>query len=144
MNKHFASIVLTAGLIAAGAAQAAPNYSRAELDKLCKGCSYVTSVHTETRQGKASGVGAVGGAVVGGLLGNTLGGGTGKALLTAGGAVAGGVVGNNVEKNSKKYTVWVIHMVGRDGVAHTREQSRNPELRSGDVVVYENGGYVRR
>jgi len=58
--------------------------------------------------------------------------------------VAGGVAGNEIEKNSKKYTVWVVRMVGRDGVAHTREQARNPELRAGDVVVYENGAFVRR
>ncbi|PTT83848.1 hypothetical protein DBR42_15635, partial [Pelomonas sp. HMWF004] len=70
---------------------------------LCPSCGRVTDVHTETRKGKASGVGAVGGAVVGGLLGNMVGGGTGKKIATVGGAVAGGYAGNEIEKNQKTY-----------------------------------------
>lgn len=148
-NKHnfIAIATLTAGLLSAGLAQAASDTfspAKADMDKLCKGCSYVTNVHTEMRQGKTSGVGVVGGAVVGGLLGNRFGGGSGRALMTAGGAVAGGYAGNEIEKNNKKYTVWVVRMVGKDGVAHSREQSSNPNLRAGDTVVYENGAFVRR
>ena len=46
----------------------APVAEREAQPALCQSCGRVTEVHTETRHGKASGVGAVGGAVVGGLL----------------------------------------------------------------------------
>ena len=128
-----------------GAAQAAPtiNPDRAQLGRLCSSCGFVTEVHAETRQGKASGVGAVGGAVVGGLLGNRLGGGSGRALFTLGGAAAGGVAGNSIEKNSNKHTVWVVHLVYKDGSRHTRELGYDPQLRGGDAVRMQDGRLTR-
>jgi outer membrane lipoprotein SlyB len=110
---------------------------------LCASCGRVTDVHTETRQGKASGVGAVGGAVVGGLLGNMVGGGTGKKIATVGGAVAGGYAGNEIEKNHKTYTVWVVQVKERDGRLRRFERSADPGLRVGDEVRLTENGFVR-
>ena len=110
---------------------------------LCDSCGRVTDVHTESRKGKASGVGAVGGAVVGGLLGNMVGGGTGKKIATVGGAVAGGYAGNEIEKNHKTYTVWVVQVKERDGRLRRFERSADPGLRVGDEVRLTENGFTR-
>ena len=114
------------------------------LSTLCDGCGVVSNAHTETRKGKASGVGAVGGAVAGGVVGHQLGGGKGKSALTVLGAVGGGLAGNEVEKNMKKYTVWITTVTYKDGTKKTFERTSNPSLRTGDVVVIENGHPVRK
>lgn len=111
---------------------------------LCSECARVAEVHEETRQGKASGVGAVGGAVIGGLLGNQVGGGTGKKLATLGGAVAGGYAGNEIEKRQKAHRVWVVRVTHADGRSQRFEQAQDPGLRTGDVVVVRDGRIERR
>lgn len=116
---------------------------RATQPALCNGCARVTDVHTETRRGQASGVGAVGGAVVGGLLGNMVGGGTGRKLATVGGAVAGGYAGNEIEKNQKSHTVWVIQVREADGRTRRFERSADPDLRVGDEVRLTENGFTR-
>jgi len=123
-------------------AQPAPVAERAA-PALCAGCARVTAVHTETRQGKASGVGAVGGAVVGGLLGNMVGGGNGKKLATVAGAVGGGYAGNEIEKSQKSYTVWIVQVKDADGRARRFERSADPGLRVGDEVRLTDNGFVR-
>lgn len=110
---------------------------------LCPGCARVTDVHTEQRQGKASGVGAVGGAVVGGLLGNMVGGGNGKKLATVAGAVGGGYAGNEIEKSQKSYTVWIVQVKDADGRLRRFERSADPGLRAGDEVRLTENGFVR-
>lgn len=110
---------------------------------LCQGCGRVTDVHTESRHGKASGVGVVGGAVVGGLLGNMVGGGNGRKLATVGGAVAGGYAGNEIEKSQKSYTVWVVQVQERDGRTRRFERSADPGLRVGDEVRLTENGFTR-
>ncbi|WP_304622801.1 glycine zipper 2TM domain-containing protein [Roseateles cellulosilyticus] len=110
---------------------------------LCESCGRVTDVHTETRHGKASGVGAVGGAVVGGLLGNMVGGGNGRKLATVGGAVAGGYAGNEIEKNQKSYTVWVVQVRERDGRLRRFERSNDPGVQVGDEVRLTENGFSR-
>lgn len=114
------------------------------LSTLCDGCGVVSKTRTETRKGKASGVGAVGGAVAGGVVGHQLGGGGGKTALTVLGAVGGGLAGNAVEKNMKKYTVWITTVTYKDGTKKTFEGTSNPALRAGDVVVIRNGHPVRK
>ncbi len=111
---------------------------------LCGECARVTEVHEETRQGKASGIGAVGGAVLGGLLGNQVGGGTGKKIATIGGAVAGGYAGNEIEKRQKSHRVWVVRLSHADGSSQRLEQAQDPGLRVGDVVVVRDGRIERR
>lgn len=110
---------------------------------LCQSCGRVTAVHTETRRGKGSGVGAVGGAVVGGLLGNMVGGGNGRKLATVAGAVGGGYAGNEIEKNQKSYTVWVVQVEERDGRIRRFERSADPGLRVGDEVRLTENGFTR-
>jgi outer membrane lipoprotein SlyB len=110
---------------------------------LCQSCGRVTGVHTEKREGEASGVGAVGGAVVGGLLGNMVGGGNGKKIATVGGAVAGGYAGNEIEKNRKSYTVWIVQVRERDGGTRRFERRSDPGLRVGDEVRLTENGFTR-
>ena len=146
MNKMLKTLTAAAGFgLLLAAAQAAPvEPEKSQLGRLCKDCSFVSEVHAETREGKASGVGVVGGAVVGGLLGNRVGGGTGRALMTVGGAAAGGYAGNEIEKNAKKHTVWVVRLVYKDGARHTREFNQDPQLRAGDVVRMQEGRLTRQ
>lgn len=111
------------------------------LARLCSSCGLVTDVHTESRRGEGSGVGAVGGAVVGGLLGNMVGGGNGRKLATVGGAVAGGYAGNEIEKSQRSYSVWVINVKERDGRMRRFERRADPGLRAGDEVQLHDGGF---
>jgi outer membrane lipoprotein SlyB len=115
-----------------------------KLSSVCDACGVVTDVHTETRKGKATGVGVVGGAVVGGLIGNQMGGGSGKTATTAIGAVGGGIAGNEIEKNVKKHTVWVTSVTFKDGSKHKYERASDPGLKAGEVVKLENGHPVKR
>ncbi len=124
--------------------EAAPADRQPQPAALCRDCGRVTDVHTETRKGKGSGVGAVGGAVVGGLLGNMIGGGNGRKLATVGGAVAGGYAGNEIEKNQKSSTVWVIEVEESDGRTRRFERSNDPNLRVGDEVRLTANGFERR
>lgn len=122
--------------------QAGPSASASPA--LCAECARVVEVHEETRQGKASGIGAVGGAVLGGILGNQVGGGTGKKIATIGGAVAGGYAGNEIEKRQKSHRVWVVRLNHADGSTQRLEQGQDPGLRAGDVVVVRDGRIERR
>ncbi|WP_457390541.1 glycine zipper 2TM domain-containing protein [Roseateles sp. P5_E1] len=117
--------------------------TQAQRNALCDGCLWVQEIHSETRKGKGSGLGVVGGAVIGGLLGNQVGGGTGKKLATVGGAAAGGYAGNEVEKNAKKSTVWVAQVVDRHGRMRSVELGADPMLRAGDTVREKDGQLVR-
>lgn len=111
------------------AAPAAP--SAKALAKICKDCGIVTGVSTETRKGKASGVGAVGGAVAGGVVGNAVGDST---LATVGGAAVGGVLGNALERRLKKHTVWISTVTLKDGSSRKFEATAQPAFKAGDVV----------
>jgi outer membrane lipoprotein SlyB len=140
----------TQGSNSASPAQPAPAVTVAQKGEptpaasaLCSSCARVTAVHTETRRGEASGVGAVGGAVVGGLLGNMVGGGNGKKLATVAGAVGGGYAGNEIEKNQKSYTVWVVQVQERDGRTRRFEGRADPGLRVGDEVRLSENGFSR-
>jgi uncharacterized protein YcfJ len=114
-----------------------------KLASICKACGVVSNTHTETRKGKSSGAGVVGGAVVGGVVGHQFGGGDGKTAMTALGAVGGAVAGNEIEKNMKKYTVWVTTVTFKDGSRRTFERTSNPGLKAGDVVTLSNGHPVK-
>ena len=140
------ALAATLSTVAAAADGPAPVLSvptKAQREALCKGCLWVQEIHTETRQGKGSGLGVVGGAVIGGLLGHQVGGGTGKKLATAGGAVAGGYAGNEVEKNARKTTVWVVQVVDRGGQMRRVEMGADPMLKAGDTVRERDGRLVR-
>jgi uncharacterized protein YcfJ len=149
MHRLVSPFFLAAAVLAAQPALAtASTKARAvhgvALSSLCKGCAVVSKEHTETRKGKPSGVGAVGGAVAGGVIGNQFGHGNGKAAMTVLGAVGGGVAGNEIEKNVKKYTVWVTTVTFKDGTTKRYERTSDPSLRPGDVVHIVSGRPVRR
>ena len=112
--------------------------------RICDECYRVVGVRSEERKGSGSGLGAVGGALIGGLLGNQIGGGTGKKIATVGGAVAGGMAGNEIERRNKSERVWIVQMVNRDGGSQSHQQSHDPEVRNGDVVVLRDGQIQRR
>ncbi len=140
----FAGAVLAAQPALATASSKVKAVHGVSLSSLCKGCAVVSKEHTETRKGKPSGVGAVGGAVAGGVIGNQFGHGNGKAAMTVLGAVGGGVAGNEIEKNVKKYTVWVTTVTFKDGTTKRYERTSDPNLRPGDVVQIVKGQPVRR
>jgi outer membrane lipoprotein SlyB len=147
MKLTVPAFLVVAALAGVPAAQANDHNGKAvsgevhgvKMSSICGACGVVSNAHTETRKGKASGVGAVGGAVVGGVVGNQFGKGDGKTAMTVLGAVGGGVAGNEIEKNVKKYTVWVTTVTWKDGRKLTYESKSNPGLRSGDVVKLHNG-----
>jgi len=117
---------------------------KAAAPSMCNECARVSSVRVEEREGQGSGLGAVGGAVLGGILGNQIGGGTGKKIATVGGAVAGGYAGNEVEKRSKSSRVWIVNLTNKDGSTQRHEQASDPQLQSGDIVVFRDGRLERQ
>jgi uncharacterized protein YcfJ len=148
MNRQAFALVLLGALTGPALWAAEPVKSETvvhgvKLATLCDHCAVVTGVHSETRKGKASGVGAVGGAVVGGVLGHQLGGGSGKTATTAIGAVGGGIAGNEIEKQAKKHTVWVTSVTLKNGAKHHYDSEAAPGLKAGDVVRVENGHLVK-
>lgn len=139
-----AAAIATAQTEPLPAAPAASTPSASQLSRLCDGCAWVQDVHSETRKGKGSGLGVVGGAVLGGLLGHQVGGGTGRKITTVGGAAAGAYAGNEVEKNAKKQTVWVVQLMNRDGSTRRVELGADPNLRTGDTVREKDGRLLRQ
>ena len=109
----------------------------------CAECGTVTDVKTVTIEGKASGVGAVGGGVLGGVLGHQVGGGTGNDLATIGGAVGGAYVGHQVEKKSKTKTEYQVIVEMEDKSSKTFKYSAQTSYRVGDRVLVKNGKLTR-
>lgn len=107
--------------------------------KLCAECATVVDVHSEHREGKASGLGAIGGALLGGVLGHQVGGGTGKKLATVAGAAAGGFAGNQVEKSQTARQVWMVRVSYPDGDKRSFEFDQRPDFRVNTVVRVHNG-----
>ncbi len=103
-----------------------------KLASLCAQCGVVSAVKTETRKGKASGVGAVGGAVAGGVVGNKAT--DGGTVGTVGGAAIGGLLGNELEKQLKKHKVWVTTVTLKDGSTQKFEAEQDPGLKVGAIV----------
>jgi uncharacterized protein YcfJ len=136
-------ILLGIGLSLATMAQAAEPLKPTDkqLKALCDGCAVVTEVHTESRKGEASGVGAVGGAVAGGVVGKKIG---DSGVATVGGAVVGGLLGHEIEKRVKKHTVWVVSVTGRDGKVQRHELGQDPHLKAGDTVHPAEGGALKK
>lgn len=102
-------------------------------------CGRVESVRQETREGKASGLGAVAGGVAGGLLGSQVGRGTGNTLATIGGAAGGAYAGHQVEKHAKSKKVHVVAVKMDDGKARSFEFSDKTAFVAGDRVQVVNG-----
>jgi outer membrane lipoprotein SlyB len=110
--------------------------------KLCDNCGVVSAVGRETRKGKASGVGAVGGAVAGGVIGNKAT--DGGTLGTVGGAAVGGLLGNAIEKQAKKHKVWVTSVTMKDGTVRKFDSEAEPAWKAGAVVEVGADGALKK
>jgi outer membrane lipoprotein SlyB len=149
--KLLHTLAVAATFIAVSAAHAGDSdHARApaevhgvKLASICAACGVVSDTRVEQRNGKGTGVGAVGGAVVGGLVGHQIGGGGGNTVATVLGAVGGGLAGNAIEKKVKKVTVWSTTVVFKDGSTETFEQTTDPNLDDGDVVTVHDGHPVK-
>lgn len=102
---------------------------------VCHVCGTVESVTPVERQGRATGLGAVGGGVVGALVGNQFGGGNGRTAATILGAVGGGFAGNAIEKNVRKTTVYEIAIRMDDG--KVRHLERRAPVAAGTRVTLQ-------
>ncbi|HET9978309.1 MAG TPA: glycine zipper 2TM domain-containing protein [Burkholderiaceae bacterium] len=111
------------------------------LATLCANCGVVSAVKTEKRKGKASGVGAVGGAVVGGVIGNKT---TDSTTGTVVGGVAGGLIGNEIEKRTKRHTVWVTTATMKDGTVRKFEAGADPGWKAGAVIEVGADGQAKK
>lgn len=136
----FAAALIASSALAPAFAADAPKAASAPpavvngvtLAKLCDTCGVVTAVNRETRRGKASGVGAVGGAVAGGVIGNKAT--DGGTLGTVGGAAVGGVIGNAIEKQVKKHKVYATSVTLKDGTVKKFDTEADPGWKAGTVV----------
>lgn len=147
--KHaaaLAALVLTAFTVHAATTQpaAAPpkEVAGVKLAKICDACGVVSAVGRETRKGKASGVGAVGGAVAGGVIGNKAT--DGGTLGTVGGAAVGGLLGNAIEKQVKKHKVWVTSVTMKDGSVKKFDSEAEPAWKAGAVVEVGADGALKK
>ncbi len=100
----------------------------------CAECGVVESVHEVETQGKASGLGAVGGAVAGGVLGNQIGAGRGRDVMTVVGAVGGALAGNQIEKKVKSTKSYQVTVRLQDGTSRVFTEANPPAWRQGDKV----------
>jgi len=111
---------------------------------VCSNCGVVLAVNEIETEGSGSGLGVVTGGVVGGVLGHQVGGGTGRDLATIAGVVGGAYAGNKIEKIAKKTKSYNIIVKMNTGEERTFNQSRIPDVASGDRIKIENDVVVRR
>jgi outer membrane lipoprotein SlyB len=123
----------------AAAASAPAVVNGVTLAKLCDTCGVVTAVNRETRKGKASGVGAVGGAVAGGVVGRQT---TDSTAGTVGGAAIGGIIGHQIEKQVKKRKVWATTVTMKDGSVKKFDAEADPGWKAGAVVQVAADGQL--
>jgi outer membrane lipoprotein SlyB len=123
------------------ASAAAALKDRPKLTAICDACAVIESTKRVTREGDASGIGAIGGAVAGGVVGNKT---TDSTLGTVGGAAVGGVLGHQIEKRAKRDKVWVTTVTMKDGSTRKFEASKDPKWTVGSVVEVKDGKLVKR
>ncbi len=121
-----------------------PPSSTHENTSACSDCGVVQSVNEIDEAGTGSGLGVVAGGVVGGVLGDQVGGGSGGDLATIAGALGGAYAGNTIEKNAKKTRSYNIVVKMNSGEERTFNQTRAPDVASGDRVKIDNNVVVRR
>jgi outer membrane lipoprotein SlyB len=137
MNQSYRFVATLAVLAAAALPVSA-------LADACKpDCGKISAIKEETREGKASGVGAVAGGVAGGLIGSQIGQGTGNTIATIGGVAGGAYAGHQVEKHMKKKKVHIVVVKMDDGKSRTFEYSEKPAFAGGDRVQVVGGKLQR-
>ncbi|NCS65905.1 MAG: hypothetical protein COS39_00435 [Hydrogenophilales bacterium CG03_land_8_20_14_0_80_62_28] len=117
--------------------------SASALAEECRNCGVVRSVKAVQVKGNTSGGGMVVGGLVGGLLGNQIGHGSGRTVATVAGAAGGAYAGNEIEKNSKRHTVWKVRVSMDYGETRSFTYPREPDFMSGDRVQVEHGKLMR-
>lgn len=136
-----AAAALAVSSVGATAAEESPSVVQGvRLSSLCSDCAVVSSVKRETRKGKGSGVGALGGAVAGGVVGNKT---TDSTIGTVGGAAVGGLLGNEIEKRTKRTKVWTTRVTLRDGSRQRFDHEDKPSWQAGSVVELDSAGRLR-
>jgi outer membrane lipoprotein SlyB len=110
---------------------------------VCNDCGTVVSVTPVTVQGKASGVGAVGGAILGGVLGHQFGGGHGKDAMTAVGAIGGALAGNQIEKSQRQSTRYDVTVRLENGETRTFSYASDPAVSVGTRVRVQGDNLIR-
>jgi len=134
MKKHLA----TATMIVAGAFLALPAFSA------CENCGTVTNVRTVTKQGEASGGGAVVGGIVGGVLGHQIGSGRGNTAATVAGAAGGAYAGHQIEKKKNEVTEYVVEVKMESGSTRTFHYSQPTAYKIGDKIKIVDKKLVRQ
>lgn len=119
---------IVATLIAAGMLAAAPAFAA------CDNCGTVTNVKTVTKQGEASGGGAVLGGVVGGVLGHQVGSGRGNTAATVVGAAGGAYAGHQIEKKKNETTSYVVEVKMESGTVRTFNYTNPTAYKIGDKI----------
>jgi outer membrane lipoprotein SlyB len=112
----------------------------------CRTCGVIRSVNAVEVKPETSGVGAVAGGVAGAVVGNVVGddfGRNGRALATVVGAAGGALAGNEIEKQTKKQTVYRITVRMDDGSERTLTQASAPAFAVG-ARVRVNGNALER
>ena len=131
-------VLIAATLATAGMLAAAPSFAA------CDNCGTVTNVKTVTKQGEASGGGAVVGGIVGGVLGHQIGSGRGNTAATVAGAAGGAYAGHQIEKKKNEKTVYVVEVKMENGAARTFNYSEQTAFRTGDKVKIVDKKLVRQ
>ena len=130
--------LIAATLAAAGMLAAAPAFAA------CDNCGTVTNVKTVTKQGEASGGGAVLGGVVGGVLGHQIGSGRGNTAATVAGAAGGAYAGHQIEKNQKSETQYHVVVKLENGSTRTFHYSNPTSYKVGDKIKIVDKKLVRQ
>jgi outer membrane lipoprotein SlyB len=120
--------LITAAMITAGAMFASPVFA------VCDNCGTVTNLKTVTKEGEASGGGAVVGGIVGGVLGHQVGSGRGNTVATVAGAAGGAYAGHQIEKKKNEKTVYQVLVKMENGNERTFEYSQATAYKIGDKV----------
>ena len=120
--------LVAATLAAAGMLAVAPAFAA------CDNCGTVTNVKTVTKQGEASGGGAVLGGVVGGVLGHQIGSGRGNTAATVAGAAGGAYAGHQIEKKKNETTNYVVEVKMESGSVRTFTYSNPTAYKVGDKI----------
>ena len=123
-----------ATMIVAGAFLAAPAFAA------CDNCGTVTNVRTVTKEGEASGGGAVVGGIVGGVLGHQVGSGRGNTAAT----VAGAYAGHQIEKKKNEVTNYVVDVQMESGNTRTFTYSQPTAYKIGDRIKIVDKKLVRQ
>ena len=127
-----------AAMIVAGAFLAAPAFAA------CDNCGTVTNVRTVTKEGEASGGGAVVGGIVGGVLGHQVGSGRGNTAATVAGAAGGAYAGHQIEKKKNEVTSYVVEVQMESGNTRTFTYSQPTAYKIGDKIKIVDKKLVRQ